>query len=113
MCCLSVNFPVRYVCQKWCVYNHLQLSNTTSQVRENVHLTKYPLKTRLLDEVELNTVTISNVSIDMVGEDRYREITVHSGAGESVVNPGEWPKVGLQPSNGSVKGHRCVGRPWR
>ena len=30
-------------------------------------------------------------------------------AGESVVNPEEWPNVDLKPSKGSVKGQRHVG----
>ena len=67
------------------------------------------------DEVDLNTFTISNMSIDskLVETDgkrgRYREITVDSGAGESVVNPDDWPNVDLKPSKGSVKGQRYVG----
>ena len=67
------------------------------------------------DEVGLNTVTIGNMSIDSkpVETDgrrgRYREITVDSGAGESVVDPEDWPNVDLKPSNGSVKGQRYVG----
>ena len=40
---------------------------------------------------------------------RYREITVDSSAGESVVNPDDWPKVDLKPLKGSVKGQRYVG----
>ena len=54
-------------------------------------------------EVDLKTVTISNMSIDskLVERDdkrgRYREITVDSGAGESVVNPDDWPNVDLKP----------------
>ena len=40
---------------------------------------------------------------------RYREITVDSGAEESVVNPDDWPNVNLKPSKGSVKGQRYVG----
>ena len=40
---------------------------------------------------------------------RYREITVDSGAGESVVNPDVWPDTDLKPSKGSVKGQRYVG----
>ena len=40
---------------------------------------------------------------------RYREITVDSGAGASVVNPDDWPNVDLKPSKGSVKGQRYVG----
>ena len=68
-----------------------------------------------LDEVDLNTVTISNMCIDSkpVETDgrrgRHREITVDSGAGESVVNPDEWPNADLKPSTGSVKGQRHVG----
>ena len=48
------------------------------------------------DEVDLNAVTIGNMSIDSkpVATDgergRYREITVDSGAGESLVNPDDW-----------------------
>ena len=70
------------------------------------------------DEVDLNAVTIGNMIIDSkpVAADgergRYREITVDSGAGESVVNPDDWPNVDLKPSKGSVKGQRYVG-PWR
>ena len=66
------------------------------------------------DEVDLSEVTISNKSVDSepVETDgkrgRYREITVDSGAGESLVNPDEWPNVDLKPSKGSVKGQRYV-----
>ena len=65
-------------------------------------------------EVDLNTVTIGNISIDKPVETdgkrgRYREITVDSGAGESVVNPDDWPNVDLKPSKGSVEGQRYVG----
>ena len=62
-------------------------------------------------EVDLNAVTIGNMSIDSkpVATDgergRHREITVDSSAGESVVNPDDWPKIDLKPSKGSVKGH--------
>ena len=65
-------------------------------------------------EVDLNTVTIGNMSIDSkpVETDgkrgRYREITVDPGAGESVVNPDDWPNVDLNPSKGSVEGQRYV-----
>ena len=67
------------------------------------------------DEVDLSAVTVGNVSIDRkpVATDgergRYREITVDSGAGESVVNPDDWPNIDLKPSKGSVKGQRHVG----
>ena len=61
------------------------------------------------DEVELNAVTIGNMSIDnkLVETDgrrgRYREITVDSGAAESVVSPDDWPYADLKPSQGEVK----------
>ena len=127
-------YPARRVASQWsflfvlCVrywaYTanicQLQLPSTTSPVRENVDLTKYQLKSPpceewLLEEIELNTVTISNMSIDskLVETDgtrgRYRDITVDSGAGESVVNPDEWPNVDLKPSKGSVQGQRYLG----
>ena len=40
---------------------------------------------------------------------RYRENTVDSGTGESVVNPDDSPNVDLKPSDGSLKGQRYVG----
>ena len=60
-------------------------------------------------------VTIGNMSIDnkLVATDgergRYRENTVDSGAGESVLNPDDWPNIDLKTSKGSVKGQRYVG----
>ena len=63
----------------------------------------------------MNAVTIGNMSIDSepVERDgkrgRYREITVGSGAGESVVNPDGWSNMDLTPSKGSMKGQRIVG----
>ena len=68
-----------------------------------------------LDEVDLNAATIGNMSIDSkpVATDgkrgRYRGITVDSSAGESVVNPDDWPNADLKPSKTSVKGQRYVG----
>ena len=67
------------------------------------------------DEVDLNTVTIGDMSIDstFVATDgkrgRFREITVDSSAGESVVNPDAWPKIDLKPSRGAGTGQRYVG----
>ena len=61
------------------------------------------------DEVDQNAVTLGNMSIDSkpVATDgergRYREITVDSGAGDSVVNPDDWPNIDLKQSKGSVK----------
>ena len=55
-------------------------------------------------------MSIDNKPVATDGErGRYREITVDSGAGESVVSPDNWPNVGLKPSLGSVKGQRHVG----
>ena len=65
--------------------------------------------------MDLNAVTIGNMSIDSkpVATDgergRYREVTVDSSVGESVVNPDDWPNIDLKPSKGSVKGQRYVG----
>ena len=56
------------------------------------------------DEAGLDAVTIGTMSIDSkpVATDgergRYRDITVDSGAGESVVNPDDWPNVDVKPS---------------
>ena len=66
------------------------------------------------DEVDLNTVMIGNMSTDSKPVETdgkrgwYREITVDSGARESVVSPDDWPNVDLKPSKGSVKGQRYV-----
>ena len=71
------------------------------------------------DEVDLNTVTIGNMSTDSkpVETDgkrgRYREITVDSGAGESVVNPDDWPNVDLKPSKKRVIEGKTIRGPWR
>ena len=67
-----------------------------------------------MDKVDLNAVTIGNMSIDSnpVARDgergRYRKIIVDSCAGESVVNPDDWPNIDLKPSKASVKGQRYV-----
>ena len=49
------------------------------------------------DEVDLNAVTIGNMYIDS------------NGAGESVVNPDDWPNIDLKLAKRSVKGQRYVG----
>ena len=46
----------------------------------------------------------------MVKRGRYREITVDSGAGESVVNPGDWPNVDLKPS--TIRRFETVNDTW-
>ena len=69
---------------------------------------------RSTDEVELNAVTISNVSIDRKSVEtdgkrgRYRDITVDSGASESVVSLVNWPNVDLKPSKGLSERQRHV-----
>ena len=71
-----------------------------------------PCEVRLLDEVESNTVTVSNMSIDskLVKTDgkrgRHRKITVDSCAGESVVDPDDETIQGLSEST-TIRG------PWR
>ena len=116
--CLSVNFPACSVCQKLEVYQRLPVKapqydiSTEGEDRPSDNSNDgewWP------DEVDLDAVTIGNMSIDSkpVATDgergRYREITVDSGAGESVVDPDDWPNVDLKPSKGSVKGQRYVG----
>ena len=125
--CLSVNFPVCSVCQKLGVYQHLPTK--VHQYDFSIEGEGRPDEIPALvvpsdhsddeewwpDEVDLNTVTIGNMSIDSkpVETDgkrgRYREITVDSGAGEQVVNPDDWPNVDLKPSKGSAKGQRSMG----
>ena len=117
-CCLSVDFPDFSVCQKLGVYQCLPIkapqhdisSEGEDRPSDNSNDGEW-----WLDEVDLNAVTIGNMSIDSkpVATDgqrgRHRKITVDSGAGESVVNPDDWPNVDLKPSKGSVKGQRYVG----
>ena len=121
---LSVNFLVCSVCQKLGVYQHLPIQaprydiSSEGEGRHDEVPVEVPPSDHSNDgewwpdEVDLNTVTISNMSLDskLVETDgkrgRYREITVDSGAGESVVNPDDWPNVDLKPSKGSVKGQR-------
>ena len=124
--CLSVNFPVCSVCQKLGVYQHLPIKASKYDVSSGGEgrTDAVPLEFGPSDhsndgewwpdEVDLNTVRIGNMSIDNKLETngkrgRYREITVDSGAGESVVNPDDWPNVDLKPSKGSVKLQRYVG----
>ena len=124
---LSVNFPVCSVCQKLGVYEHMpmkahqyDISSEGEGRPDEVQFAFAPSDHSndgewWPDEVDLNTVTIGNMSIDSKpvetdgNRGRYREITVDSDAGESVVNPDDWPNVDLKPSKGSVKGQRYVG----
>ena len=68
--------------------------------------------------VELNAVTISNISIDRKSVEtdgkrcRYRDITVDSGASKSVVSPVEWPNVDAKPPKGLSERTTTLG-PWR
>ena len=129
--CTSVNFPACSVCQKLGVHSQ-QLPTTAPQCDISSEGEGQPdeipeeaaLSSNSNDEewwpneVELNAVTIGNMSIDCkpVTTDgrrgRYREITVDSGAGESVVNPNDWPYVDLKSSQGSVK-RTTIRGPWR
>ena len=104
--CFSANFPVRSACQKLGVYSQ-QLPTTAPQhdisskgesLPDEIPEESAPNDNSndeewWPDELEMNAVTISNMSIDsklVESNGRrggYREITVDSGAGESVVNP--------------------------
>ena len=116
--CLSVNFPACSVCQKLGVYQRLPIKAPQYDISsegEDRPSDKSNDGEWGPDEVDLNAVTIGNMSIDskLVATDgergRYREITVDSSAGESVVNPDDSPNIDLKPSKGSVKGQRYVG----
>ena len=72
----------------------------TSPVKEKTERATTPMmESGGLTRLDLDAVTIGNMSIDSkpVSTDgergRCREITVDSGAGESVVNPDDWPNV--------------------
>ena len=120
--CLTVNFLVCSVCQKWCVYSqHWPVTVLQYDIPcegefrpDEIPIEVAPCDECLREEVELNTVVISNMSIDIKSVEtdgkrgRHREITVDFGAGESVVNPDELPNVDLKPSKRSVKGPRYV-----
>ena len=112
-----MNFPVCSVCQKLGVNQRLPIeapqydisSEGEDRPSDNSNGGEW-----WPDEVDPNAVTTGNMSVDSkpVATDgergRYRKITVDSGAGESVVNPDDWPNVYLKPSKGSVKGQRYV-----
>ena len=59
------------------------------------------------DEIDLNVVDVSLNQV--VPEGGFCEITVDSGAGESVINPDDVPGAILRPSEGSRRGQRYVG----
>ena len=86
----------------------------TSPVKEKTDRPTTPMEW-WPDEVDLKAVTIGNMSTDskLVATEgergQCRKITVDFGAGESVVNPDDWPDVDLKVSQGSVKGQRYVG----
>ena len=111
-----MNFPVCSVCQKLGVYQRLPMKAPQYDISsegEDRPSDNSNDGERWPDEVDLNAVTIGTIDCEPGETDgkrgRYREITVDSGAGESVLNPDDWPKVDLKPSKGSVKGHRYVG----
>ena len=120
--CLSVNFPACSVCHKLGVHRRLPMKapqydiSSEGEDRPNDISDDGEWEP---DEVDLNAVTIGNMSIDSKpaatdGErGRYRDITVDFRAAESVVNPDvnpdDWPNINLKPSKDSVKGQRNVG----
>ena len=111
--CLSVNFPVCSVCQKLGVYQRLpnkapqyDISSDGEDRPDEIPIGVAPSDNSSdgewwPDEVDLNAVAIGNMSIDSkpIATDgergRYREITVDSGAGESVVNLDDWPNMSI------------------
>ena len=116
--CLSVNFLACSVCQKPGVYQRLPMkapqydisSEGEDRLSDNSDDGEWEP-----DEVDLNAFTVGNMSIDSksVATDhergRYREVTVDSCAGESVVNPDDWPNIDLKPSKGAVERQQYVG----
>ena len=104
--CFSVNFPACSVCQKLGVCQRPPMKapkydiSSEGEDRPSDYSNDGGWEP---DEVDLNAVTNGNKSIDskLVATDgergRYREITVDSGAGESVVNPAGWPNIDLKP----------------
>ena len=116
--CSSVNFTACSVCQKLGLYQFLPTQTPQYDIfsEEEERLSNDSTDGEWCsDDVDLNTVTIDNMTIDSTADEtdgkrgRYREITVDSGARESVVLPDDWPSVDLKPSKGSVKGQRYVG----
>ena len=121
--CLSMNFPVCCACQKLVIKAHpYDIFSEEAGRHDDVPVVGAPSDNSNLgewwpDEVDLDTVTIGNMSIDSKPVEtngkrgRHREITIDCGAGEPVVNPIEWPNVDLKPSKGSVKEQRhvCLG----
>ena len=119
--CFSMNFPVCSVNQKLGVYQRLPIKASQYDISsggEDRPSDNSNDGESWPDEVDLNAVTIGNMSIDSkpVATDgkrsRYREVTVDSGTKESIVNPNNWSNVDLKPSKGSVKGQRTRGS-WR
>ena len=127
---LSVKFPACSVCQMLGVYQHLPTKAPRYDIPSEGEGRPDEVPVEVApsdhsndgewwpDEVDLNIVTIGNMSIDskLVETDcrrgQYREITVDSGGGESVVIPDDWPNVDVRPSKGSVQGQTIRG-PWR
>ena len=120
--CFSVKFPVCSVCRNAAVYQRLSIKAPQYDISsegEETDRTTTPIDGEWwLDEVDLNAVTICNMSIDSKpGETdgkrgRYREITVDSGAGESVVNTDEWSIVDLTPSKEGLSERITIQGPW-
>ena len=73
----------------------------TSAVKEKTDRATTPMmESGGLNEV-FGNMPIDSKPVATDGErGRYREITVDYGAGESVVNPDEWPNDDLKPSKG-------------
>ena len=63
--------------------------------------------------MSLGAVSVANIEFEQrqqqQGRGRCHEITVDTGAGESVVSPEEWPAQQVRPSAGSQRGQCYVG----
>ena len=60
------------------------------------------------DLVDLMTVG-DDMEVDAVGDGEKMDVTVDSGAGESVANPRSMPQYPMKPSPGSLRGQRYRG----
>ena len=126
-----MNFPVCSVCQKLGVYQHLPIEAPQYDISSEgeVRPDQVPIEVAPSDKsndggwwpdvVDMNTVTIDNMSVDRNpfetdGErGRYREITVDSGTGQSVVNPDGRRYVGPGSERDNLWGLTVKGRTKR
>ena len=109
--CLSVNFSVCSVCQELGVYRYLSIKVHQYDISSDGEgrPDKVPVEVAPSDHSKLGAWWPHDPVETDGKRGRYRDITVDSGAGESVVNPDDWRNVVSKLSKGSVKGQRYVG----